>query len=59
MLEGEPIQEGRDIKVLDKEGKVIFYYNREKDTVEVPFWYWQKIMYYGINTGGLTQQPAL
>lgn len=41
------------VTVKDKDGNIIFLYVRSSDTVTVPFWYWQKILNYGIDTGGL------
>ena len=51
--EVERIDDGKNITVKNKDGETVFYYDAEKDTVTVPYWYWIKIINYAINTGGL------
>lgn len=51
--ESERIVENKNITVKDKDGNIVFYFDAEKDSVTVPFWYWQKIMNYAIDTKGL------
>ena len=45
-------EENGDIKETDKDGKVVFYYNKENDTVTIPYDYWIRIITYGIDSGG-------
>jgi hypothetical protein len=49
----ERIDDGKNITVKNKDGETVFYYDADKDTVTVPYWYWIKIINYAINTGGL------
>lgn len=42
-----------NITVYNKSGKIVFYYDSETDSVTIPFSYWLKIYFYGIETGGL------
>lgn len=41
------------IKVYNIEGKCVFSYSVEGDTVTIPLWYWNKLLRYGIDTGGI------
>lgn len=41
------------IKVYNIEGKCVFFYSVEGDTVTIPLWYWNKLLRYGIDTGGI------
>ena len=34
----------------DAEGNLVWVYDAEKDTVTVPYWYWEKIVDYWIDT---------
>lgn len=34
----------------DAEGKLVWQYDAEKDAVTVPYWYWEKIIDYFIDT---------
>lgn len=52
--EDKRIDDGLNITSYDKDGNVIYYYNGINDTVTIPFWYWIKLINYGINTGGIS-----
>lgn len=41
------------VKVYNAEGKCVFAYSVEGDTVTIPLWYWNKLLRYGIDTGGI------
>lgn len=51
--EKERIVTDKDITVLNESGKTVFYFDGEKETVTIPLWYWNKILRYGIDTGGI------
>ena len=51
--ERREIDGGGNVTAFNKNEEVVFYYDSKADTVTIPFWYWIKIMNYGINTGGL------
>jgi hypothetical protein len=51
--EKERIVTDKDITVLNGSGKTVFYFDGEKETVTIPLWYWNKILRYGIDTGGI------
>ena len=44
--------QNKNVYVYDKDSQLVFYYDSEKDTVTIPYWYWTKILNYGIDTGG-------
>lgn len=43
----------RGVIAYGKDGKAVFVFDAESDTVTIPLWYWQKILRYGIDTGGI------
>lgn len=47
----EVTEEG--VTAYGKDGKEVFRFDAESDTVTIPLWYWQKILRYGIDTGGI------
>lgn len=53
MGEKERIVTEKDVTVLNSDGKTVFYFDAEKETVTIPLWYWNKILRYGIDTGGI------
>ena len=44
----------KGVTAYGKDGKEVFRFDAEKETVTIPLWYWQKILRYGIDTGGIT-----
>ena len=43
----------KGVTAYGKDGKAVFVFDAEKETVTIPLWYWQKILRYGIDTGGI------
>lgn len=43
----------KGVTAYGKDGKAVFVFDAESDTVTIPLWYWQKILRYGIDTGGI------
>ncbi len=51
--EKERIVTDKDVTVLNESGKTVFYFDGAKETVTIPLWYCNKILRYGIDTGGI------
>lgn len=51
--ERSEVDEKGNVTEFDKDGNTVFYYDRESDTVTLPYWYFKKLVEYGIDTGGL------
>ena len=50
------IDKSGNVTSLNKDGEIVFYFDAEKDLVTIPYWYWVKIINYGINTGGIVEK---
>ena len=46
-------EENGNIKEIDSQGNVVFYFDNSSQTVTIPYDYWIRIIGYGIDTGGL------
>lgn len=44
----------KGVTAYGKDGKAVFVFDAESDTVTIPLWYWQKILRYGIDSGGIS-----
>lgn len=51
--ERREIDESGNVTAFNKNDETVFYYDAKADTVTIPFWYWIKVLNYGINTEGL------
>ncbi len=45
-----------NITSRNKDGETVFYFDAENDLVTIPYWYWVKIINFGINTGGIVEK---